>query len=301
MSTGPQIYPGASTKYWFQGTYPGDVQEVNVVVLHTTEGTTVPSYDGGAEAPNLTALPDFAAQKLRWYQHFDIDRSSRALVNLSGGVQTNTLNVSQVELVGTCDPATHKKWTAAGIPHIYWPEAPDWALQGVADFLAWMNHNHGVPLTGPSVWKAYPGSYGASNGVRMPFATWEGFKGVCGHQHVPENLHGDPGALDFARILTLATGNTTPPKEDTVALTDDDIKKVGRQVVTGANGLKAPDDPTVEWAVSSYLGLTYKTTRTIAADVAAVKAKVEALSVGGVDMDALATKVADLLAARLAK
>jgi hypothetical protein len=85
-----------------------------------------------------------------------------------------------------------------------------------------------------------------------------------------------------------------------VTLTDDDIKKVGRQVVTGANGMKSPDDPAVEWAVSSYLGLTYRTARTIAADVAAVKAKVDALSVGGVDLDALAEKVADLLATRLA-
>ena len=98
------------------------------------------------------------------------------------------------------------------------------------------------------------------------------------------------------------TGSSpTPPQEDPVALTDDDMKKIGRQVVTGANGMKNPDDPTVEWALSSFVGLTYKTTRTIAADVAAVKTKVEALAVGGVDLDALADKVADKLAARLAK
>ncbi|WP_329215312.1 CHAP domain-containing protein [Streptomyces sp. NBC_01485] len=97
--------------------------------------------------------------------------------------------------------------------------------------------------------------------------------------------------------------NPTAPsqQEEAVALTDDDIKKIGRQVVTGANGAKSPDDPTVEWAMSSFLGLTYKTARTIAADVAAVKAKVESLSVGGVDLDALAEKVADKLAARLAE
>ncbi|WP_327720731.1 hypothetical protein OG381_39330 [Streptomyces sp. NBC_00490] len=31
-------------------------------------------------APNLTAVPDLDAKKLKWYQHFDIETSSRALV-----------------------------------------------------------------------------------------------------------------------------------------------------------------------------------------------------------------------------
>jgi len=305
MSTGPQTYPGASTAYWYASKYAGDAMEVNVVVLHTTEGRTLPDYDGGAVAPTLTAVPDFAAKKLRWYQHFPIDTSARALVNLPGGVETNTNNVCQLEMVGTCDPATRTEWVKAGkrqnVDFIYWPEAPDWALQGVAEFLAWMHEKHGVPLTGPSSWPAYPSSYGASNGVRMNDAQWNAFKGVCGHMHVDENLHGDPGAIDFAHLLALAKGITTSTQEDNVALTDDDIKKIGRQVVTGANGAKSPDDPTVEWAVSSFLGLTYKTARTIAADVAAVKTKVEALAVGGIDLDALAERVADKLAARLAE
>jgi hypothetical protein len=275
--------------------------EVNVIVLHTTEGPTLPDYDGGAMAPNLTAVPDFVNKRLKWYQHFDIDRSSRALVNLSGGVETNTLNVCQVELVGTCDPDTHAKWVKAGVAHIYWPEAPDWALKGVADFLAWMHANHGVPLTGPAKWPPYPSSYGSAAGQRLSFAEWEGFKGVCGHMHVPENLHGDPGSIDFPKLIAFAKGSTpAPPQEDTVALTDDEIKRIGRQVVTGANGAKSPDDASVEWAVSSFLGLTYKATRETAADVAALKKKVDALAVGGVDLDALADKLADKLAARLA-
>ncbi|MFI5800219.1 hypothetical protein [Streptomyces sp. NPDC051677] len=53
--------------------------------------------------------------------------------------------------------------------------------------------------------------------------------------------------------------------------------------------------------MSSFLGLTYKATRETAADVAALKKKVDALAVGGVDLDALADKVADKLAARLAE
>ncbi|MBQ1166121.1 hypothetical protein KBZ21_49875, partial [Streptomyces sp. A73] len=73
-------------------------------VWHSTEGTSLPSYGGGGSAPNLTAKPDFKNKRMVWYQHFDFDPSARALVNRAGGVETNTLNVCQVEVVGTCDP-----------------------------------------------------------------------------------------------------------------------------------------------------------------------------------------------------
>lgn len=199
---GPQKFPGASLRYWYQDDYGGDPMEVNVVVLHTTEGRRVPSYDGGASAPSLTAVPDFAARKLKWYQHFDIDISARALVNRAGGVETNTLNVCQVELVGTCDPVTHQDWGSE--PHVYWPQAPEWALRELARFLAWMSEEHDVPLSGPKLWKPYPQSYGAHNGQRMPGRAWNAFRGVCGHSHVPENLHGDPGAIDFAALIEYA-------------------------------------------------------------------------------------------------
>jgi len=212
MSSGPQKYPEASTRYWYQGAYPGDAMEVNVVVWHTTEGTSVPTYSGGALAPNLTVAPDFKNKRLVWYQHFDIDRSSRALVNLSGGVETNTLNVVQIEIVGTCDPKTHARWTADGIPHLYSAELPDWAIRDLAEFAQWLYKNHGVPLTENVTFKAYSASYGASNGVRMSFSKWEGYKGHCGHQHVPENLHGDPGAFPVEKVLAAArTGTQTTP------------------------------------------------------------------------------------------
>lgn len=215
--TGPQIYPEANTTTaWYQDNFGGDDMEVNVVCLHTTEGTTLPDYNGGGVAPNLTAVPDFANKRLKWYQHFQIDVSSRALVNKSGGVQTNTNNVCQVELVGTCDPATHKKWTAAGYAHIFWPEAPDWALAEVAKFIKWMNGNHGVPLVAAKTWLPYPQSGNADSTARMSFSAWNAFKGVCGHMHVPENDHGDPGNIDIVSILALAGDQPLPtePEKD---------------------------------------------------------------------------------------
>jgi LysM repeat protein len=228
------LYPGADrTSSWFAGRYAGDLMHPNSGVIHTTEGTDWDSYSGGASAPHITAKPDFAARRLRFRQHFPFDHSARALVNAPGGVETNTLNVIQIELIGTCDPKTHAAWTRAHIDHIYWPEAPDWALHGLAEFLAWHYTNNRIPLRGPEMWLAYgadsrrpgviPASYGASP-ARMTYAQWNGFTGWCGHMHVPENYHGDPGALLFAKVIAMAkdvAGVTkppapTPPKKKTV-------------------------------------------------------------------------------------
>lgn len=205
MGTGPQKYPGASLTHWYQDDYPGSVMETNTVLWHSTEGRTLPSYGGGSSAPNITAMPDFAARKLRWFQHHDIDRSSRALVNAAGGVQTNTLNVVQVEIVGTCDPKTSAGW--GGTAHLYTPRLPDWAVRDLAEFAKWMHEHHGVPLTSDVTFRSYPASYGLFNGVRMSHAQWNDYKGHCGHQHAPENLHGDPGDFPMRDILDRAKGD----------------------------------------------------------------------------------------------
>ncbi|MFW3474473.1 hypothetical protein [Streptomyces microflavus] len=181
----------------------------------------MPTYDGGAQAPTVTGLPDFKAKKIRWYQHYDVDESARALANKLGGVETNTANVFQIELVGTCDDKYAKTWSGktAGVDYIYWPDAPEWALAEVAWLVRWLHDNHGVPLTCVKDWLSYgkdsrrsgitPASYGASP-ARMSMAAWQTFTGWCGHQHVPENDHGDPGSMDFARVIALAKGSAKP-------------------------------------------------------------------------------------------
>jgi hypothetical protein len=220
--TGPQKFPGASTAYWYQRGFPGSAMETNVIVWHSTEGTSLPSYSGGAVAPNLTAVPDFGAKRIRWYQHFDFDVSSRALRNLAGGVETNTANVCQVEVVGTCDPSAHRRW---GGQHLYMPELPDWAVRDLAAFAKWAHEQHGVPLKSGLTFKPYPASYGA-NGVRLTGSQWRNFYGHCGHQHVPENDHGDPGAFPMAPILARAKGDTPQETDmpETVGRTDDGKK-----------------------------------------------------------------------------
>lgn len=313
MKTGPQRFPGASTAYWYGSTYPGSAMESNVIAWHTTEGTSLPSYDGGAMAPNFTAKPDFAAKRLVWFQHFDFDVSSRALVNAAGGVETNTLNVCQVEIVGTCDPSSHKKWGST--PHLYTPELPNWAIRDLAAFAKWAHDNHGVPLTSDVTFKAYPGSYGASNGVRMSAPKWTSFTGHCGHQHVPENLHGDPGLLPMAAILTAAKGGTTPPQEDDVALTTDDINKVAAAVYTKL--LKTDDTLAAPADASDYATNKFWTWQTHIQDVttkvrdlgkkvdalAAVEltdSQVATLAAAVAANPALAERIAELVATKLA-
>ncbi|WP_354643839.1 hypothetical protein [Kitasatospora camelliae] len=213
--TGPQRIPGASFDLYFgDGRYSGSDMEVNCVAVHTTEGATLVDYDDGAVAPTVTLVPDFRAQRLVTYQHYDVDESARALVNAPGGVQTNTANVFQIELVGTCDPDTHAKWARAGIQHIYWPAPPDWAVRDLAWLARWLHDNHNIPLTSGLTFKPYPASYGANNGVRLSFAEWGRFTGWLGHQHAPENLHGDPGALPMEHILAVARGEQTTSEED---------------------------------------------------------------------------------------
>jgi len=271
--SGPQRYPGASTTYWYGSKFPGDSLEANVIVWHTTEGTSLPSYSGGSSAPNFTAVPDFKAKRLVWYQHFDFDTSARALVNKAGGVETNTLNVCQVEIVGTCDPSAHRKWGST--QHLYAPELPDWAIRDLGAFARWANEQHGVPLTSGMPFKAYPSSYGET-AVRMTGAQWSRFKGHCGHQHVPENDHGDPGAFPMAAVLAAAKGGTTPipPKETPVSTTDDRVKALHANLLSiGEIGTTAKGTPSgrEEHGAGYYLAHILNEVRALRADVAALK------------------------------
>lgn len=250
--TGPQRIPGASLAHFYgTGQYSGSDMEINCGVVHTTEGRTLPDYNGGAIAPTVTGVPDIKARTIRWYQHYDVDESARALANKLGGVSTNTANVFQIELVGTCDDSKKTTWSGkkAGVDYLHWPSAPDWALAEVAWLVRWLHDTHGVPLTCVRDWLAYgldarrpgvtPASYGSANPARMTFTEWRSFRGWCGHQHVPENDHGDPGSLDFARVLAIAKGQTI--EEDDVALSDTDIKKIADAV--WAKQLASPTAP----------------------------------------------------------
>lgn len=206
------------TIQWFNDDYPGSLMtltaETMVAVVHTTETIGWPGYSGGATAPNYTGMPPLAGiSSGQWRGHFPDERSSRALRNLSGGVETNTLNSVQLELIGTCDPANAKSWKGegkyfAGKDYVYWPNASDAQLKWLAGILADFHLRHGLKLQAPK-FVAYPESYGTGY-PRLSFSAWRAFAGVLGHQHVPENLHGDPGAINMPRVLMFAQQLVAP-------------------------------------------------------------------------------------------
>ena len=162
------------------------------ILLHSTETGTFPGYGRGASAPHFTI--NLGNGEVR--QHSPMNRAARALRNASGGVQTNRDGVIQIEIIGTCDKSFARKH---GYPYL--PDMTDemagrlkWLLQKICAAIP------AIPLKTSVTWKAYPSSYGNSS-VRMSNSQWTRYKGILGHQHAPENTHGDPGDLPMKRIL----------------------------------------------------------------------------------------------------
>lgn len=175
---------------WNQGNDSGDyTAPVDKFLIHTTEGGSiagaVAAYRANNSWPHLTVDCRFG----RTYHitgHLDLNVPARALRNQTGGVQTNRDGVIQAEVVGS---ATN-------------PGAIDWTWFGrnvVQPICAAKN----IPVQSTVTWRAYPASYGAGS-QRLSYAEWSAYKGILGHQHVPENSHGDPGAIPISTILAAA-------------------------------------------------------------------------------------------------
>ena len=112
--TGPQKITGASQAHFYgTGQYSGSDMEVNCGVVHTTEGRTLPDYSGGSIAPTVTGVPDIAAKKIRWYQHYDVDESA----SMTEAVAFDTVCAQSIEnvppLVVMSRPAPWLAWAAA--------------------------------------------------------------------------------------------------------------------------------------------------------------------------------------------
>lgn len=166
-------------------------------VLHTTEGT---SYAGAKAAyrthkspPHFTGGLEAGQFVVR--QHIPLDRAGRALENPPGGVETNRARAIQIEVVAF-----------ASNPH--WPIE----LQvGLRDLMVWIEAQTGIRPWAPPFGNA--SSYGTRSATRMAGRDWYRFDGWCGHQHVPENKHWDPGAINAVMAALLARF----PKEADVA------------------------------------------------------------------------------------
>lgn len=164
------------------------------LVLHTTETSGMPGYSGGATAPHITYDP-----RSRFFiQHTPFTTAARALKNEAGGIQTNRDTALQIEII-----CYSNKPVADQQPYRDWVgdlDKIEGALKDLQAFIDWVCQEWGVQKIWPGKQALY---YGEANapGFRMSQSEWDKYNGVCGHQHVPENTHWDPGALDWTTLM----------------------------------------------------------------------------------------------------
>ncbi len=171
---------------------------MTVCVLHTGEGSTLAGIIATLEANNSRSHDVYDPAKDQGQTLINWPDNARSLRNLSGGVETNNRGgVFQVELVGF----------AASVPGY----SDEW-YRNLAKYLIDRSDKIGFPLDFPHEFKGSAGAYGVRSSTRLTNAEWLAVEGIIGHQHVPENTHWDPGALDITRLqqfITDITGDTT--------------------------------------------------------------------------------------------
>jgi hypothetical protein len=136
----------------------------------------------------------------RQYRPFNM--ASRALRNLSGGVQTNRQGTVHINatIVGYSKDAPHG---GAFTPAMY---------QALHEFAVWCEQEWGIPRTvslprppgGPEF-------AGYSSPSRFTASAWRAYRGWSAHQNAPENTHWDAGKFDFDLMMN---GGATVPGDD---------------------------------------------------------------------------------------
>lgn len=151
-------------------------------VLHTTEGT---SGSGAISAfRNNNSWPHFLVDSTgKVWQFIDTSVGARALRNLSGGVQTNRDSAIQIEITGFAGQSNNHSQAQ---------------MNALYSLMRWIEANTGVKPKGPG--RAFASGYG-QNALRFTGAQWDAFDGWCGHCHVPENDHWDPGTINLDALL----------------------------------------------------------------------------------------------------
>jgi hypothetical protein len=192
------------------GTRPRRGDKPPRLVLHTTEGRSLPAY---SSPPHFTvgvgdpeSMPALARGRVKFWQHVSLDRTAYALLHRRGTAETNHLgsHCVQIEII-TCvgdNPAARIIGNRGHLPPVL--------LEAVANLIREIL----VKVPGidprtfppPGRWSAV-GSFGPLAPQRFTVREWEEFNGICGHQHVPGNAHWDPGALDIVGLVGLVTGN----------------------------------------------------------------------------------------------
>jgi hypothetical protein len=161
------------------------------LVLHTTETAGIPIYDN---APHLT----YYARERRFVQHLQFDTAARALRNEAGGVQTNRDSAIQLEIVAYSAESIVDQYPNTGRVKV--SELTAEQLADIREFILWACEEFGIEYKWPEK-QAFSYSQANAAGFRMSNAEWDSYNGVCGHQHVPENTHWDPGAINWLALM----------------------------------------------------------------------------------------------------
>lgn len=146
------------------------------IVWHTIEGNHLPRYQNSH--PHFTLDPRTGDL----WQHSPINRGTKTLKNLGGGVETNRAHAIQIELFGFA------KDTA---------DWPDRYYEEIADLARWIERNGNVQRRCTVDFRVTP------HHRRLSGEGWLRYAGHLGHQHVPENDHWDPGAFRIDKVLSL--------------------------------------------------------------------------------------------------
>lgn len=270
----------------------------DICLIHTTEVWAWPGYRGGLDAPQVTVKP-IRGVGIEVRVHRPPTEYGRALVNAPGGVLTNTRGVWQIELIGTCDPSRKNEM-------YFWPEADDVVLEALAEFMRPTMLRFDIPAVALAPFLPYPQSYGNKAGQRLTFAQWNTARGICGHQHAPENDHGDPGAFPVARLIGFITKkglNMPLNRDDVVALWNTPVLDDTQNVFpSDKDGVLTPNRWMYNSGVWSLQGRDRVTAlqREFTAEVARQEAfrqtVLDALANGGiVDAEAIRAKVQEVV------
>lgn len=266
---------------------------VNGVMIHYTvsEGTQKSvdiCYDGYAALPGPLC-------------HGVIDKDGTVYLvgngraNHAGGGDPDVLAAVINESYGSVPPKTNEH------------QGSDGAVDGNSRFYGFECINLG---NGKDPWPAAQQEAMVRASAALCRAHGWGAKSTIGHKEWSDwksdpNLS-MPGLRDriaerLKHAASWSPGSTQPPKEDDVALTTDDVNKIVNAV--WGKMLESPTAPAgtdPNRTAGTFLRWGDKHHDDLADRMTALAAKVDRLTTGGVDLDALATKVADLLAARLA-
>lgn len=169
------------------------------LLLHSTEGSTIEGAIGAYRKNNSWPTLTVDCRRRRVVRHLPDTVAARSLQNRPGGADQTNRDGSvhiQIEIVGFVNNRDGSMFSSR--------EDYLWFGREVVGPLCRRNR---IPIQSSVRWVAYDASYGLNAPQRLSVAAWDAYSGILGHQHAPDNSHGDPGDIDIALILSAARGD----------------------------------------------------------------------------------------------